>query len=446
MISPSTIQPVIHQSVIQKNVPAKGPAFGTGASTVVAKGTSGLAVPAVSPAVTLAEPMPASTENMPVVLEIKSAVGVGHTMFELLLDRSVAMHVFALANPYRVVIDLPEIEFRLPEDVGRTPVGLIGGFRFGLFAPGSSRIVIDTVGPVRIARSSANARGNGVAQIFELQSITPEAFAATVAATPAKTPNTIFRPTITASEQTGPRDDRFVVMIDPGHGGVDGGAVGTHVVEKDIVLAVARQLKAILEATGRYDVRTTRLSDTFVGLDQRVAMSAAANANLFLSIHADSVGDASLARSVRGATVYTLSDKASNLAAQSLADKENSADASGGLTTNGADDRGQVNSILADLMKRETQGFSSEFQQLLLERMRPGNLLARDPARAAAFRVLRQMQTPTVLLELGFISHQTDAEQMQAAEWQKRIATTIAAAIDAYALKRGPRAQRAAVR
>jgi N-acetylmuramoyl-L-alanine amidase len=230
---------------------------------------------------------------------------------------------------------------------------------------------------------------------------------------------------------------RFVVMIDPGHGGIDGGAIsGANVVEKDIVLQVARHLKGALDSRRSYDVRLTRAGDSFVSLDQRVAMSQAAGADLFISIHADSVGDAAVARTAHGAAVYTLSETASHEAARRLADKENAADAAGGLTGQEDGEVAQVNSILADLVKRETQSFSSEFKSLLINRLRPTQMLGRDPSRAAAFKVLRQMQTPTVLVELGFLSHEMDAQQMQSADWQRRIAAAIAMAVDTYASRR----------
>jgi N-acetylmuramoyl-L-alanine amidase len=145
---------------------------------------------------------------------------------------------------------------------------------------------------------------------------------------------------------------------------------------------------------------------------------------------------ATLARTAHGATIYTLSETASNQAAQQLAEKENAADQAGGLVGASDADATQVSNILADLVKRETHNFSLNFKSLLIDRLRPSSMLARDPSRAAAFKVLRQAQTPTVLIELGFLTHEMDAQQMQTADWQKRITTAIAAAIDTYAVKR----------
>jgi N-acetylmuramoyl-L-alanine amidase len=363
----------------------------------------------------------------------------GRATFGLSLSAPMPVQVFTLANPYRIVIDLPEVAFELPSAAGRMEQGLISGYRFGLFGHGSSRVVIDTTGPVRIVRTAlVTLASGGVEQQVEFEATTAEAFVVT-SGVPQRASAAALKPSFAVRDGAAAATGKFVVMIDPGHGGIDAGAVGPQMLEKDVVLAVSRYLKAALEGKGLYDVRMTRTGDTFVGLDQRVAMSEAAQAKLFISIHADSVDNSTVARSARGATVYTLSEKASNEAARALAEKENNADAIAGLTTRSADDQEQVNGILADLIKRETQSFSAKFQQVLLDRMRPANLLARDPARSAAFRVLRQVQTPTVLIELGFISNQTDAEQMRLAEWQKNIATTIAGAVDSYTTQRSAR-------
>ena len=365
------------------------------------------------------------------------------TTFNLSLTGPVAVHVFALGDPYRVVVDMPDLQFDLADGIGARRQGLITGFRYGMYSTGRSRIVIDTAGPTQIARSGVVGPlpdGRFALQI-ELVASTPSAFAdamALAAAAGAGPPVLPPSPAPPANRQ--PASDKLVIMIDPGHGGIDGGAssaTGTR--EKDVVLMVAQRLKAALEQRGRYDVRMTRTSDRFVPLDQRVALSQAAGAGLFISIHADAVDDAAVANSVHGATVYTMSDHASSEAAQALADKENAADAASGQS--GADVAAtvQVNSILADLTQRETLNFSTEFRHLLLQRLRPANVLAHDPARSAGFKVLRQVQTPTVLIELGFLSNPDDAARLQQAEWQKSFASAIAAAVDSYAAKRPPR-------
>lgn len=353
-------------------------------------------------------------------------------VFALSLSKPVDASVFVLANPSRVVIDVPHLDFALPPGVGRSHGHAGWEFRYGVFSAGRSRIVIEAAWAARIARTQmVPATATSPASL----QVTIEPATGGVVAAPATPPVAATAPAKPFVERK--VQGRFVVMIDPGHGGIDGGAMSqTHVVEKDIVLQVAHHLKAALDGRHGYDVRMTRVGDTFVSLDRRVEVSQAAGADLFISIHADSVGDAAVARTARGATVYTLSETASNEAARQLAEKENAADAAGGLDGAEAGDEGQVNSILADLVKRETQNFSHEFRSLLIDRLRPTQMLGRDPSRAAAFKVLRQVQTPTALVELGFLTHEMDAQQMQTAAWQKRIAVAIAAAIDTYAGRR----------
>lgn len=350
------------------------------------------------------------------------------TVVEFSLSGAALVTAFTLGNPDRVVLDLPEIDFQLPDEAGRNGVGLVRSFRYGLLGSGRSRVVIDTTRPARVARAEIVRKENAYLLVTELEPTRPEVGPQGVQVAGGPFPSAVR-----------PKSGPFVVVIDPGHGGVDAGAVNltTGVIEKDVVLAVARQLKSALEGAGSFDVRMTRSGDTFVSLDKRVQISEAAEANLFISIHADAVSDSLLAQSARGATVYTLSEQASSDAARAVAEKENAADGESAATDAAASEVVQVNAILADLAKRQTQAFSSEFQHVVVERMRPDHLLARDPVRSASFKVLRQTHVPTVLIELGFVSNQGDASQMLTADWQKRVAHIIAGAVGAFAAKHG---------
>ena len=425
--------PACGQSVIAKSVSVPA-AMAPIESSAVAKSSTGLEQPSPT-----ADEIATETESAVLATAISVNSDSRGTTFKITLSRPVSVQAFTLAGPYRVIIDMPDVAFRLPEELGSVGQGLVTGYRHGLFAVGRSRVVIDTTGPVRVVSATVVPSPAGAMLHVRMEPTTAMAFAATASDSRQVTPG--WRPAAaTAPPQlpSAPQSaGKFVVMIDPGHGGADAGAVGPNrLAEKDIVLAVARQLKSVLDARGKYDVRMTRSTDTFVQLERRVALSEAAGAQLFISLHADAVGDPQLALTAHGATVYTLSEQASNGAAAALAEKENAADGAGGMAQAGDAESIEINGILADLMKRETSNFSTEFQQLLLDRMRPSQMLARDPARSAAFRVLRQMPTPTVLIELGFISNQTDAETMQLAEWQKKVAATIAGAVDTFAANR----------
>ncbi|MGH6814756.1 MAG: N-acetylmuramoyl-L-alanine amidase family protein, partial [Hyphomicrobiaceae bacterium] len=225
-----------------------------------------------------------------------------------------------------------------------------------------------------------------------------------------------------------------VIVLDPGHGGADPGAVGRDaLLEKTVVLAVALRLQAELMAGGRYEVLSTRTGDVFVPLGERRKFSIEHGANLFISLHADALPGAAQAQSVRGATIYTLSERASDEQARRFAEKENTADLVAGMETPDGPDQDEVlRGILIDLVQRETAKFSFRFRGLLLAHMKGRIALAREAQRAAAFTVLKQTQTPAVLIELGFMRNVEDEKLFKSLEWQKQVAKAIAAAVDRY--------------
>jgi N-acetylmuramoyl-L-alanine amidase len=205
-------------------------------------------------------------------------------------------------------------------------------------------------------------------------------------------------------------------------------------------MAVAKRLEEVLTAMDRYQVHLTRTTDVFVALDHRVAFSRKNAANLFISLHADSLEQTSMAQSISGATVYTLSERASDEQARIMAEKENASDLLGGVAIDTSRDD-DVKNILFDLMKRETATFSAEFAKVLRSNLGKSIQLSRDPMRSAAFKVLKQTHAPSVLIELGYMSNAGDAKRLNSPEWQLKVANAIAGAVDAYFSSRTARAK-----
>lgn len=358
------------------------------------------------------------------------------TTFELTLTEGVTAEVFTLANPYRVIVDLPDVAFKLPPEAGRQKEGLITAFRYGLFAERKARVVIDTKGPVKIAGAEMTSAGGngGVVLKVSLKSTDAASFGAGTGA------ERHAKPAPAADEPIKPKASpraKPVIVIDPGHGGIDPGASGTgNVTEKAVVLAVGEQLRAALRATGRYEVKMTRTTDVFVSLDRRLKFSRDNEADLFISLHADSIEERNLAQAIRGATVYTLSERASDEQARLMAEKENASDLIAGLEFANSEGGDQVKNILIDLMKRETSNFSADFANVLVRGLGKAIALSKDPQRSAAFKVLKQTHAPSVLVELGYMSNAHDEQQMSSIAWQKQVAGSIATAVNTYFNKR----------
>lgn len=383
--------------------------------------------------------------NFPVVFDARLAGDSRQTRFIMDLDKPVQFRAFALADPYRVVIDLPQMNFQLPGGLGATGRGLVKAFRYGLVMPGGSRIVFDLSGPAKIAKSYILEAANGQPSrlVLELEQADRTAFVQSLA----RESRPDLRPALAeanadaarsepsaASPAPSTSDKRPVIVIDPGHGGVDNGtqAGGVDVMEKNLVLTFGLALRDRLEKSGKYRIVMTRTDDTFIGLADRVKVARTEGAALFVSIHADALprseGDA------QGATIYTLSDKASDSEAERLADVENKSDAIGGVSL--ADEPTEVADILIDLVQRETKTFSNRFARILMNEMKTTVRMHKHPLKSAGFRVLKAPDVPSVLVELGYVSNKGDLEHLVSENWRNKTVGSMAQAIDAFLAKR----------
>ncbi len=338
--------------------------------------------------------------------------------------------VFVLADPYRVVVDLPQIEFNLPPDTGKQGRGVVSAYRFGLIAQGKSRIVMDLNGPVSIDKSFLlDAVDDQPARlVIDLVKTERTAFLRTVAAQKASdltaTPPTPQVPTLLPENQPG----LPIVVVDPGHGGIDAGATSpSGEQEKSIVLEFSRKLAEKINATGRYRAVLTRDDDTFITLSGRIQFARANKASLFISVHADTLHDPF---GVRGATIYTLSDKASDAESARYAEQENKADAIAGVDL--AAEPGDVADILIDLTRRETKSFSNRFAKVLIDEFQAAATLNKNPHRSAGFMVLTAPDIPSVLLELGYLSSRDDVKLLTSDDWRNRATDAVVTAVDAF--------------
>jgi N-acetylmuramoyl-L-alanine amidase len=364
------------------------------------------------------------------VTGVRAGVNGDATRFVLDLTGEVSFEVFTLADPDRVVIDFSEVSWSLPADSHRLETGMITGFRYGHFDAGHSRIVLDTTqaAGVKAAFLLEPSANFGYRFVLDLEP-RGATFDEVVAAVE---PETSF----VASAWDGPplpaikpHPDRWVIVIDAGHGGVDPGAIGiSGTREKDITLTAARDLKALLEATGRYHVVLTRDDDIFLRLGDRVTAARSAGADLFISIHADSIADAS----VHGAGVYTLSETASDKEADQLAQQENKADLIAGVDFINVSYDAVTTNILIDLAQRETKNASSSFATLLTSELNQAVDLRGNAHRFAGFRVLKAPDVPSVLLEMGYLSNATEERNMLDAAFRQRFMSAVVEAVDAF--------------
>jgi N-acetylmuramoyl-L-alanine amidase len=373
--------------------------------------------------------VPVPPDLFPIASEARLGGDGGRTRLVVDLSRPIEIAAFTLADPYRVVVDLPQVTFQLPARTGEHGRGLIKAFRYGLVMQGGSRIVIDATGPVRVDKAFVlePVDGQPARLVLDLVSIDRTSFMRNLAleAKPRRAPET--KPVEHAKRNN---DGRPLIVIDPGHGGPDTGTVAASgEMEKTIVLEFAQALTERLEKGGKYRVAMTRTDDRFVPLGERVRMARGQGAALFVSIHADALASRGEA-DVRGATVYTVSDTASDAEAARLAEDENKADAIAGVDLSSEPE--EVADILIDLTQRETKNFSAHFARTVVGELKSAAKLHKHPLKSAGFKVLKAPDVPSVLIELGYVSNKQDLKLMTTEAWRARTSGAVAQAVNTF--------------
>jgi len=351
------------------------------------------------------------------------------TRFVVDLSGPVRHRVFSIAHPNRIVVDLPRLDWRTRQEGPRRRNAVIKSYRFGAFTAGANRIVIELRRPAAIARTFViRPRGDvkNYRFVLDLKPVTQKAFLASVRAR--RRVDRKGRDARRVPKRRHAVRAKPVIVLDPGHGGIDPGTrgrLGTR--EKHVTLKVAHAVRRRLQRTKRYKVVMTRSGDTFVPLRQRIAIARKVDGDLFISFHADAL----FIKSFRGAAVYTLSEKASDDEAAALAKKENKADIIAGIDL--GRESGDVRNILIDLAQRETMNRSIRLARFLIGDLRREIKLVRNKKhRFAGFAVLRAPDVPSVLIELGYLSNKADERLLRSSRHHAKLARAIVRAIDRY--------------
>ena len=374
--------------------------------------------------------MASSAADAPMIFDAR-VVGDQHRMrFVADLSEPVRPAVFTLAEPYRIVVDLPEVRFALPDHIGRSGRGLISAFRYGLMSVGKSRIVIDVSVPVLIDKTFVTRASNGqpARLVIDIVPTTAAKFAEATRAYREQHKIAAAQKAGRVLTQLPNGHDQPLIVLDPGHGGIDTGARGRDgASEKEVVFEFSSVLTRKLTEGGRYRVIRTREGDVFVGLRERVRIARDARADLLVSIHANSFRG----RSVRGAIIYTVSEEASDNMAAELAASENRSDILAGVDVD-AEERNEVTDILLDLTRRETRNFGVVLARSLIEQMGKSVEMFKIPHQQAGFKILEAPDVPSALIELGYLTNPTDEKLLTSPEWQADAADSIVDALDEF--------------
>ena len=329
-----------------------------------------------------------------------------------------------VGGPERIIVDLSASAFGFPAG-DLAPRGLFKDIRYGTMGNDSARMVFTVSRPVKLVMAEVQKNEErGFRLVLDAEMTTKEQFAEILKSQDWNTSAAV------PPQDVGPvvEDGVFTVAVDAGHGGIDAGASGatTKTPEKTVTLEFARLLADRLNKVAGVKAFLTREDDTFLSLSQRVTIARQKHADLFISLHADTLAQ----KDIRGATIYTLSDKASDRMAENLAVRENLSDQLAGFSIESGPP--EVADILLDLTRRETQAFSVALADNVVKSFEGQVGLINNPHRQANFQVLRAPDIPSVLLEMGFLSNAEDEKLLLDEGWRTRVAALIADAVDRY--------------
>lgn len=380
----------------------------------------------------LSNPVLAETGNVDKTPSIKSVIAYGLEIQEkqdgsditVKLDGKPEHSLFFMDSPPRLVIELTNASVKLDMDAETAKSKHIKSVRYGAMSKTKSRIVLNLDGPSTLSESALNKVENSHRYVLSLSlsPISEEQFLKAISLQQdllGKSGGSVTKGDRVRSAPK--KSGHFVIVIDPGHGGIDGGAIGvkSKILEKDITLAIAKTLGKKLETAGPFDVKFTRTEDVFVSLKSRLEFTQRNKADLMISLHADSLRQ----HFVRGATVYTLAKKASDALSKEIADSENLTDIVAGLAV--PDNKDEVFDILADLTLRETKRFSKAFSKDLISHLQTKIKMIKNPQRSASFAVLKNAEIPSVLIEMGYLSNKSDEIMLSNRDWQGQVAEAI---------------------
>lgn len=367
------------------------------------------------------------------ISSLRIGQGVGNVRIVLEGDAKFEYKAFLLSSPSRLVIDTYGMDVNPQIEKQITKNNLISSGRIGTIESNGRRIVFDLAKPAVIKKAfMLSPQSNfGWRFVVDITLVSPREFNSKVgtsyAFTSSDSPSSYAKRNTPKPSTSKKSSSKKIIVLDPGHGGKDPGAIGySGMYEKNITLAMGKELKKMLEDTGKYKVYMTRSTDIFIPLRERVRISRKHKADLFISLHADSTKN----RSAKGLSVYTLSETASDKEAEALAERENKADVIDGL--NLVEHSKEVSDILINLAQRETMNRSSEFATFMVQEMRSAAKLVADTHRFAGFAVLKAPDVPSVLLEMGYLSNRTEERLLKQQSYRRKLAQATTRAVNRY--------------